>query len=185
VINFDVPHHPDDYVHRIGRTGRAGRAGTAISIVCPSDQKSIAAIEKLIGQTIPRAEVGGSPEPESLDEASAEARPPRAHRRSAAPRNRDRAPQSREPRGEPREVRAEAPQEPREPRRPRREPRRAHGETAEPRAALAPVIAAAPASQAPSIGRVSTPRPAQDSQSEPADHSHLPAFLLRPIRARV
>ena len=56
VFNFDVPHHADDYVHRIGRTGRAGRAGTAISIVTSLDNKSIAAIEKLIGQTIPRAE---------------------------------------------------------------------------------------------------------------------------------
>ena len=53
VFNFDVPHHADDYVHRIGRTGRAGRAGTAISIVTPLDQKSMVAIEKLIGQTIP------------------------------------------------------------------------------------------------------------------------------------
>ena len=56
VFNFDVPHHADDYVHRIGRTGRAGRAGTAISIVTSLDSKSIAAIERLIGQTIPRAE---------------------------------------------------------------------------------------------------------------------------------
>src|SRR5215813_2877734 len=56
VFNFDVPHHPDDYVHRIGRTGRAGRTGTAISIVTPLDQKSMSAIEKLIGQQIPRAE---------------------------------------------------------------------------------------------------------------------------------
>ena len=39
VFNFDVPHHADDYVHRIGRTGRAGRAGTAISIVTPLDQQ--------------------------------------------------------------------------------------------------------------------------------------------------
>ena len=53
VFNFDVPHHADDYVHRIGRTGRAGRAGTAISIVTSLDNKSIAAIERLIGQTIP------------------------------------------------------------------------------------------------------------------------------------
>jgi superfamily II DNA/RNA helicase len=52
IFNFDVPHHPDDYVHRIGRTGRAGRTGTAISLVVPAEQKSIAAIEKLIGQTI-------------------------------------------------------------------------------------------------------------------------------------
>jgi superfamily II DNA/RNA helicase len=54
IYNFDVPHHPDDYVHRIGRTGRAGRSGTAITIVAGSnDVKAVAAIEKLIGQTIP------------------------------------------------------------------------------------------------------------------------------------
>src|SRR5215470_12528974 len=53
VFNFDVPHHPDDYVHRIGRTGRAGRSGTAITIVAPADGKSVTAIEKLIGQNIP------------------------------------------------------------------------------------------------------------------------------------
>jgi superfamily II DNA/RNA helicase len=53
VFNFDVPHHPDDYVHRIGRTGRAGRSGVAISIVAPIDQKLVTSIEKLIGQTIP------------------------------------------------------------------------------------------------------------------------------------
>jgi superfamily II DNA/RNA helicase len=53
IFNFDVPHHPDDYVHRIGRTGRAGRSGTAITVVAPADRKSVAAIEKLIGQSIP------------------------------------------------------------------------------------------------------------------------------------
>jgi superfamily II DNA/RNA helicase len=54
VYNFDVPIHPDDYVHRIGRTGRAGRAGAAVSIVAGSnDAKAVAAIEKLIGQPIP------------------------------------------------------------------------------------------------------------------------------------
>jgi superfamily II DNA/RNA helicase len=52
VINFDVPHHADDYVHRIGRTGRAGRSGIAITIVAPSDRKAVAAIEKLTGQPI-------------------------------------------------------------------------------------------------------------------------------------
>ena len=54
IYNFDVPLHPDDYVHRIGRTSRAGRNGTAITIVAGSnDAKAVAAIEKLIGQTIP------------------------------------------------------------------------------------------------------------------------------------
>src|ERR1700681_1355955 len=47
VFNFDVPHHPDDYVHRIGRTGRAGRSGTAITVVAPNEQKSVVLIEKL------------------------------------------------------------------------------------------------------------------------------------------
>jgi superfamily II DNA/RNA helicase len=53
VFNFDVPHHAEDYVHRIGRTGRAGRSGAAITIASPADSKSLAAIEKLIGQRIP------------------------------------------------------------------------------------------------------------------------------------
>src|SRR5262245_34779702 len=48
IFNFDVPHHPDDYVHRIGRTGRAGRSGTAITIVAPIDSKAVGAIERLI-----------------------------------------------------------------------------------------------------------------------------------------
>jgi superfamily II DNA/RNA helicase len=53
VYNFDVPHHPDDYVHRIGRTGRAGKTGTAITIVAGGDDvKAVAAIEKLIGERI-------------------------------------------------------------------------------------------------------------------------------------
>src|SRR6187431_865576 len=52
IFNFDVPHHPDDYVHRIGRTGRAGRSGTAITIVAPIDSKAVGAIERLTGQTI-------------------------------------------------------------------------------------------------------------------------------------
>src|SRR5271163_4989859 len=71
VFNFDVPHHADDYVHRIGRTGRAGRAGTAISIVTPLDQKSLVAIEKLIGQSIPRAE--GSTESQAAERTAASA----------------------------------------------------------------------------------------------------------------
>src|ERR1700759_1570555 len=53
VFNFDVPHHADDYVHRIGRTGRAGRAGTAVTVVAPADGKAVGEIEKLIGQSIP------------------------------------------------------------------------------------------------------------------------------------
>jgi superfamily II DNA/RNA helicase len=52
VFNFDVPHHAEDYVHRIGRTGRAGRTGTAYTIIAPGDERSLAAIEQLTGQPI-------------------------------------------------------------------------------------------------------------------------------------
>ena len=62
IYNFDVPFHPDDYVHRIGRTGRAGRSGTAITIVAgANDAKAVAAIEKLIGQPIAVMEKALSP----------------------------------------------------------------------------------------------------------------------------
>jgi ATP-dependent RNA helicase RhlE len=59
VINFDVPHSPEDYVHRIGRTGRAGLTGEAISLVAPEDHESLAAIEKLIKKHIERVLVAG------------------------------------------------------------------------------------------------------------------------------
>jgi superfamily II DNA/RNA helicase len=52
VFNFDVPIHSEDYVHRIGRTGRAGRSGKAFTMVDKSDTKYLAAIEKLISQSI-------------------------------------------------------------------------------------------------------------------------------------
>ncbi len=57
VFNFDVPSHPEDYVHRIGRTGRAGRLGKAYTIAVPSDDKYLSAIESLVKQPIPRGEV--------------------------------------------------------------------------------------------------------------------------------
>ncbi len=52
VFNYDVPIHAEDYVHRIGRTGRAGRSGKAFTIVDKADAKYLAAIEKLIAETI-------------------------------------------------------------------------------------------------------------------------------------
>jgi ATP-dependent RNA helicase RhlE len=59
VINFDIPHSPEDYVHRIGRTGRAGLTGEAISLVAPDDHEALGAIEKLIKKKIEKVVVPG------------------------------------------------------------------------------------------------------------------------------
>jgi superfamily II DNA/RNA helicase len=157
VFNFDVPHHPDDYVHRIGRTGRAGRAGTAISIVTSLDAKSMAAIEKLIGQTIPPAEGDFTIRTERSEESDQ----PREHRSRQGSKERSRG--GRKPQGG------------RE-----REPRHGSGGrngAPQPQAAATPHV--------PSIGRAEPQRAPRTAESEPADHSHLPAFLLRPVRSPV
>ena len=54
VINYDIPLHPEDYVHRIGRTGRAQQIGDAFTLVVAEELKSMLDIEKFIGQKIPR-----------------------------------------------------------------------------------------------------------------------------------
>src|SRR6202165_623320 len=134
VFNFDVPHHADDYVHRIGRTGRAGRAGTAISIVAPLDQKSIVAIEKLIGQTIPRADSGV--EVQAIDSTAAP---------SSGETEKPRQSRGREgSRGGAREGSREGSREGRKPRR-EREPRRSGGSRNSSPQPQAPVAAFTPA----------------------------------------
>jgi superfamily II DNA/RNA helicase len=127
VFNFDVPHHADDYVHRIGRTGRAGKSGIAITIVAPNDQKAVAAIETLTGQTLAWA---GEPPPA----APAERPAARKERHAKPPRQRPAAPVA-------------APVARLEDARPRRQPER-------------------------------------QQQDDGDSHLHLPAFLLRPIRAK-
>ncbi|OYV36902.1 MAG: DNA helicase [Rhodospirillales bacterium 20-64-7] len=59
VFNFDVPHHAEDYVHRIGRTGRAGKEGRAFTIATPEDKFAVEAVEKLVSAAIPRIEIPG------------------------------------------------------------------------------------------------------------------------------
>src|SRR3984893_13763532 len=126
IFNFDVPHHPDDYVHRIGRTGRAGRSGTAITVVAPADHRSVAAIEKLIGQTIPWM---GEPPRTAAGERTPASEP--RHR----PARRSQPPGGRAPAAV------------------------AHLDEVRPR-------------------RAPKPAPAVD------EGGHLPAFLLRPVRAK-
>jgi superfamily II DNA/RNA helicase len=180
VFNFDVPHHADDYVHRIGRTGRAGRAGTAISIVAPLDNKSMAAIEKLIGQTIPRVEgiespaAGSAAAPTTGDDAE----PVRHSRGREGSRDAARDGSKEGSRG------GRKPRREREPRRSGGGERHSGSQPQAPAASFTPPVAPAP-SRTPSIGRAEAPPTPREAASEPADHSHLPAFLLRPVRARV
>jgi superfamily II DNA/RNA helicase len=130
VFNFDVPHHPDDYVHRIGRTGRAGLTGTAITIVAPIDSKAVAAIETLTGQSI--AWMGEPPRSTEVVET------PRSNRHQG----RGRAPAPRREQGAPAPV--------------------TRLDDARPRRAQKPSRHA----------------------SDEGDASHLPAFLLRPVRVK-
>ncbi len=82
VVNYELPHVPEDYVHRIGRTGRAGSLGEALSLVCAEESRELADIEKLIKHAIERVAVAGfdtprteeAPRPRSAKPA---ARPPR------------------------------------------------------------------------------------------------------------
>jgi superfamily II DNA/RNA helicase len=159
VFNFDIPHHADDYVHRIGRTGRAGRSGTAISLVTPLDHKAMVAIEKLIGQAIPRAE--GDVAIQSEEAALAAGN---GHDQPRESRGRDGSRGGRKPRRE-------------------RDGRRSNSNRS-PAPQTQAASSQAASSHVPSIGRAEAPHEPRDATSEPADHSHLPAFLLRPIRSR-
>jgi ATP-dependent RNA helicase RhlE len=64
VVNYELPHVAEDYVHRIGRTARAGRTGRAISLVCVDEHKLLGGIEKLLKRKIPQEVVPGyEPDP--------------------------------------------------------------------------------------------------------------------------
>lgn len=69
VVNYELPHVAEDYVHRIGRTGRAGNKGEAVSLVCVDEKKLLSGIEKLIKKPIPQAIIPGfEPDPTILAE---------------------------------------------------------------------------------------------------------------------
>jgi superfamily II DNA/RNA helicase len=160
VFNFDVPHHAEDYVHRIGRTGRAGRLGRAFTLAAPEDGKAVAAIEKLIGQPIPVATVP------DLARAELDAADERPRRRRRTERS--------ESRSEPRGMRGE---------RPRRD-RSVMPESRAPEPA-----SAEPNNVAVFRRPANRPVPARRRNPAPADEpcvvgfgDHLPAFLARPLK---
>ncbi|MEG6509337.1 DEAD/DEAH box helicase [Methyloligella sp. 2.7D] len=74
VFNYDVPVHPEDYVHRIGRTGRAGKEGFAATLVTPKDAKAIKAIESMLKQDIPWIDGEGLSEDEIAEAESGRGR---------------------------------------------------------------------------------------------------------------
>jgi len=57
VVNFDVPNVPDDYIHRVGRTARAEAEGEAFTFVAPEEESELRAIERAVGQRLPRVKV--------------------------------------------------------------------------------------------------------------------------------
>jgi superfamily II DNA/RNA helicase len=171
VYNFDVPIHADDYVHRIGRTGRAGRIGTAITLVTgANDVKAVAAIEKLTAQTlpymdsVPGAPAAGHPADDEgrRDEPRREGRPHRPHRDSGR-RDGRRSDSGRQNAGRQNTPRQENGRQDRNdrPRQPQAAPV-AHIDDARSRRTSAPTRA----------------------RTEDGDASHLPAFLLRPVRVK-
>ncbi|MDY0012664.1 MAG: DEAD/DEAH box helicase [Rhodocyclaceae bacterium] len=107
VINFELPHTAEDYVHRIGRTGRAGRQGNAVSLVCAEEKGRLAEIEKLIKLSIPQEVVPGfDPEPEFFEPG---ARPHRRRREEEAPRREERREERERPPRTPRESKESRP----------------------------------------------------------------------------
>jgi ATP-dependent RNA helicase RhlE len=92
VINYELPHVPEDYIHRIGRTGRAGATGEAISLVDPIEMKYLHEIERLLKKPIPIAS------PEGVDLAvSRERREKPDRKRHDGEARRERAPQHDKP----------------------------------------------------------------------------------------
>ncbi|MBN8941363.1 MAG: DEAD/DEAH box helicase [Rhizobiales bacterium] len=198
VFNYDTPHHPEDYVHRIGRTGRAGRLGTAITIVTPEDMKSLSAIEKLIGQPI-----GWEGAPVSAEDATEARRERRSEggrgeggrgesgrgesgrgRRSIGTsrgeaRGGDERPARREKAAsaEDRPARRETAARPVEDRPARRDDRPAQAEARPAARAERPARSQGGPRPVSSGGRP----PQRPDLSDEADVSHLPQFLLRPI----
>jgi len=91
VVNFELPHVPEDYVHRIGRTARAGNDGHAISLVCVDEKKLLVDIERLLGNKIPQEVLPGyEPDPRIRAEPINKGRPQR-QRRGPPRRQRKRA----------------------------------------------------------------------------------------------
>jgi superfamily II DNA/RNA helicase len=158
VFNYDVPHHADDYVHRIGRTGRAGRSGEAFMIVTPADTRNLDKVLKLIGK-VPE-EINLDLDWASLKDEPRPGRSDRAGRGAERGRGRDRDRTGRGDRG------ASAERAPREERPPRE---------ARPRREDTPLVEAAPAPEpTPVAAEAAAAEPRARSRSRARPERELP-----------
>ena len=175
IFNYDVPIHPEDYVHRIGRTGRAGREGFAATLVTPSDFKAIKAIEKLLRQDIPW--IDGAPEPSEMAGAENEQRSNGRHRRGGRSRRQKQrqghAAQGYQANGAPRNGNGG---NSREERRPdfRHDRQHQHKQHNAPKPARV-----APAAAERQVGNAAPQANRPETQGM---GDHVPAFMMRPVR---
>ena len=88
VVNFDLPHVPEDYVHRIGRTGRAGSKGEAISLVSADEAKQLFDIERLIQKKLERIMVDDFVPDHNVPESGKKLLPPK-NKKPKKPKNRN------------------------------------------------------------------------------------------------
>ncbi|MFO1184261.1 MAG: DEAD/DEAH box helicase [Bauldia sp.] len=175
VVNFDVPIHAEDYVHRIGRTGRAGRTGTAITLATPADRKYVEAIAKLTGDTPAWAEAPPDAPAASAEASSGESASIRDRGRDRRPR-RGRGGENRVERLEPAPV-APAGETPAAGRaRDRRTDQGKRADRPADRAANAPSREGSDARRSGRQGRQEAER------NNPGLGEHVPQFLLRPVR---
>ncbi|HRG50039.1 MAG TPA: DEAD/DEAH box helicase [Pseudomonadales bacterium] len=99
VINFELPHVPEDYVHRIGRTGRAGVEGEALSLVCIDEHKLLVGIERLLKRELEKKTVEGfEPDPSIRAEPIPNGR--QQNMRPHRPQQQGQRPQGERPQGE-------------------------------------------------------------------------------------
>jgi ATP-dependent RNA helicase RhlE len=92
VVNYEMPHVPEDYIHRIGRTGRAGAAGEAISFCAPDEEKLLVEIERMLKRRIPVAISDGV---QSERKGARQAEPRHAPRAAHQPAHREHRPHPR------------------------------------------------------------------------------------------
>ena len=197
IFNYDVPIHPEDYIHRIGRTGRAGREGFAATLVTPKEMKAIKAIERMLRQEIPW--IDGQPSADEGKRSSDDrGRSNGRHRRRShgAPQHRSKGPRK--------DAGGREGQKPQQPHPQQHQQRRDHQQpkAAQPTHNSAPKPAHSPApksahSPAPKPAyththahHASAPKqpPAPKPQQQPSRGGvrgmgeHVPAFMMRSVR---